>query len=266
MINHIDRFREKLVSRQLCLGTGITFNDPAIVEALAPSVDFLWIDMEHNPMGIEAVIGHLIAARAGGAPALVRVPGSETSFLKRILDAGAEGVIVPQVRSVGEVRAVVSACRYPPVGNRGWGPRRPSEYGRRPAEQVIREANQRLFVAVQIENVEAMRELEQIVAVPGLDSVAIGPYDLSASLGVLGRIEHPDVQAAIAEIIRRGHDAGLSVGIGDEAAAESSIRWAKMGVDWIQLGCDFAYLTNSAFNLFSAVRSATARRTLDHPT
>lgn len=82
MISHISAFRNKLAAKELCLGTGITLCDPAVVEALAPSVDFFWIDMEHNPIGIETVLGHLIAARAGAAPALVRVPSSESSLLK----------------------------------------------------------------------------------------------------------------------------------------------------------------------------------------
>lgn len=258
MFSNIQQFRDKLARRQLCLGTGVTFSEPAVSEALATVVDFLWIDLEHNPIDLETLVGHLMAARTGSAAALVRVPGSEIAFLKRVLDAGAEGVIVPQVRSADEVRQVVSACRYPPLGTRGWGPRRGSQYGQLSQDDVVRAANQDLFVVAQIENLDAVTALDEIVSIPGLDSIAIGPYDLSASFGLLGQLQHSKVLEAIENIIRRGHLAGLSVGVGDEALAESSIRYAGMGADWIQCGSDFAYLLQTAKELMAEIRSGLA--------
>src|SRR5437764_15313977 len=110
------RFREKLDAGRLCLGAGISFTDPAVTEALADSVDFVWIDLEHSPIGVESLQAHLIAAKAGGTAALVRVPSSDVGWIKRVLDIGAPGIIIPQVRSVDEVRGVVAACRYPTMG------------------------------------------------------------------------------------------------------------------------------------------------------
>ena len=101
-----------------------------MTEALCDSVDFVWIDLEHNPMSVESMMGHLIAARAGRSPALVRIPCGDVGWIKRVLDSGAEGIILPQASSAKQVRAFVSACRYPPMGTRGYGPRRPSNYGR----------------------------------------------------------------------------------------------------------------------------------------
>ena len=256
MINSIESFRAKLQAKELCLGTGITFNDPAVIEALAPSLDFFWIDMEHNPMGMETLLDHLIAARATSTASLVRVPGTDPQLAKRVLDSGAEGIIFPQVRSAEDVRRMVRCCRYAPLGNRGWGPRRPSEYGRRSQEQVVREGNESLFVVAQIENAQAVAELDEIVAIQGLDSLAIGPYDLSADLGFLGQLDHPSVLESIKLIINKAHEVGLPIGVGDEAAAESSIRWAKMGIDWIQCGCDFSYLIQTADDLIKKLRGA----------
>lgn len=256
MINNISKFRQKLSQKQLCLGAGISLSDPAVVEALAPQVDFLWIDLEHNPIGMESLLSLLIAARAGGAPAIVRVPSSDRAILKRVLDTGAEGIIVPQVRSAAEVQQVADSVRYAPLGNRGWGPRRPSEYGHRSAEQTIREANESLFLAIQIENTAALDELDKIVAVPGIDSLAVGPYDLSMSMGKIGQFEDPEVQSAIERIITTAQDAGLPVGFGDEAAAEAALRWAKMGANWIQPGGDVAYLRMAADQLFAEVRNS----------
>jgi hypothetical protein len=139
-------------------------SDPAVTEALGRTVDFFWIDLEHSPLGLELMQAHLIAARAVGVPALVRVPAAEAWFIKRVIDTGASGLIVPQVRSPDEVRSVVQACRYQPQGDRGYGPRRASNYGHDVG--YLETINRDLFVSVQIEHVEAVRALDEIAAVP----------------------------------------------------------------------------------------------------
>src|SRR4051794_33165624 len=222
MYEAMQEFRHKLAEGVRCVGAGITCSDPAATEAIGKTADFFWIDLEHNPIGPEALLGHLIAARAVGVASLVRVAGSQTALIKPVLDAGAEGIIVPQVRSAAEVRGVVDDCRYPPRGRRGYGPRRPSNYGRDGGDAYLKAADAQVFVAVQIENVEALGELGAIVATPGLDSVVVGPYDLSGSLGKLGRIDDPEVVAAIRDIVHVARAAGLYVGFGagpDEAEA-----------------------------------------------
>src|SRR5579875_777940 len=107
MFEAIRRFRASLDEGRPCLGPGITLSDPAVTEALGLSADFVWIDLEHSPLGPEALSAHTIAARAAGAAALVRVAGSEEILIKPALDIGAEGIIVPQVRSAAEVRRAV---------------------------------------------------------------------------------------------------------------------------------------------------------------
>jgi 2-dehydro-3-deoxyglucarate aldolase/4-hydroxy-2-oxoheptanedioate aldolase len=254
MISHIQEFRKKLDAGQLCLGAGISFSDPAVVESLCESVDFVWIDLEHNPISVEALSAHLIAARAGGTAALVRVPSSDVAWIKRVLDIGAEGIIVPQVRSAEEVRGVAAACRYPPLGNRGYGPRRPSHYGRDGGADYIRHANEHLFVAVQIETVDALNELDAIVHVPGLDSVVIGPQDLSGSMGILGQLSNPQLMEAVAKIVRTAREAGLYVGIGMGPSDEYAQYAAKLGVQWIQCGGDFSYMISFVDQLFARIR------------
>ena len=253
-MNHIDRFRERLDSGRLCLGPAITLSDPAVTEALAPSVDFVWIDLEHNPTSLESLSAHLIAARAGGTPALVRVPSSDVAWIKRVLDTGAEAVIVPQIHSAEEVRKVVSACRYPPQGTRGFGPRRAADYGRRNAAEYVAEANARVFVAIQIETAEAFRELDAILAVPGFDSIVIGPYDLSGSMGMLGQVHHPTVVGAVGTIATKARAAGRYVGIGMAPDEEHALQAARQGVQWVQCGCDFGYMIQFADGLYGRIR------------
>ena len=191
MISNIQKFRKQLAAKELSLGAGITLNDPVVVEALSEVVDFVWIDTEHTPMGIETLLGQLIAARAGGVPALVRIPGSDLNVLKRILDTGAEGIIVPQVRTAEEVQAIVNACRYTPMGNRGWGPRRPSNYGRLSQAEIVQGSNEELFVAVQIEIRMDLKILTTSSRSNTLIRSWLGPTTFRRRWGFLARLSIP---------------------------------------------------------------------------
>lgn len=238
----LQQFRLKLDAGHFALGAGITLTDPLVTEALAGSVDFVWIDLEHSAMSPEAVQGHLLAARGRQLPALVRVAAGETGYIKPVLDAGAGGLIVPQVRSVAEVRRVVADCRYPPAGQRGYGPRVPSDFGRDGGAAYVQHANASVFVAVMIETREALEALDDILAVPGLDSIVLGPMDLSGALGRLGDVEHPHVLAAIDQAIGKARAAGRYVGSGMGPDPDYAVRLARRGVQWLQLGADYSYL------------------------
>jgi 2-keto-3-deoxy-L-rhamnonate aldolase RhmA len=257
MFETIERFRAKMNRGELCLGAGITLSDSAIVEALAPLVDFFWIDLEHTHLSYETVLQHLIAARAGDVPALVRVRGSDVPHIKPVLDIGASGIIVPQVRSVDEVRGVVNACRYAPLGDRGFGPRRAADYGRLAGPPWLQRSNRELFVAVQIENAAALAVVEEIAALEGLDSLALGPYDLSISLGHAGDVQHPDVAAAIERIIRAARDHGKFIGSGMGAYVGEAAIASGRGVQWIQCGDDYGYMIEHVERLFQQIRHGT---------
>jgi 2-keto-3-deoxy-L-rhamnonate aldolase RhmA len=254
MIRNIRKFRDKLAAGRLCLGAGVSFSDPAVTEALCDSVDFLWIDLEHSAISLESLQAHLIAARAGGAPALVRVPGGDVAWVKRVLDSGAEGVILPQVHTAADAEAFVAACRYPPLGRRGYGPRRPSNYGRHGGTEYLEEANRDLFVAVQIETAEALAAVDAIVRVPGLDGLVIGPADLGCSLGIPLQLSHPRITAAIASVCARARQAGLSVGIGMGPDVEYAVRVAGLGVQWVQCGGDYSFMLRSADAVYAQIR------------
>src|SRR5262249_32284895 len=156
-------------------------SDPTVTEALCDSCDFLWIDLEHSAIGIESLQAHLIAARAGGAPAIVRVPSNDVAWTKRVLDSGAEGVILPQATTVAEVRAFAAACRSPPRGRGGFAPRRGSNYGGQ-VKKYLAESDEQTFVAVQIETCEAFEALDEIASIKKIDSLVVGPADLAGSM------------------------------------------------------------------------------------
>lgn len=249
------RFRERLKAGEVCLGASITFSDPLVSDALGDSVDFFWIDLEHSAMSPDSLQGHFLAARNRNVPSLVRVTGSSTPFIKPVLDSGADGIIVPQVCSAGEVQQVVNDCRYPPLGSRGYGPRVPSNYGRDGGKAYIERANQAVFVSVQIENRAALESIDEIVAVPGLDSVVLGPADLSASLGFTGDLEHPQVVAAIDHVIEKARKAGLFVGSGMGPDPTYASKMAKRGIQWLQVGGDYSYMIQYANQMTAEIRA-----------
>src|SRR5580704_10680020 len=136
------RFAEKLRTKQTAIGTVISFADPTVTELLAEDLDFVWIDMEHSPQTLQTVQAHVMATGALGATPLVRIPWNNPALIKPVLDLGAAGVIVPMVLTAEDAREAVAACLYPPEGVRGFGPRRPSRYGRRGGPEFCREQNE----------------------------------------------------------------------------------------------------------------------------
>jgi 2-keto-3-deoxy-L-rhamnonate aldolase RhmA len=253
-------FRRKLLEGRIQVGAGITFSDPLVSDALAPTSDFLWIDTEHGGLCPDALHGHLLAAKAARIPAFVRVTSGSVQEIKPVLDCGADGIIVPQISSADDVRAVVQACRYRPLGSRGFGPRVPTRYGRDGGMDYLEEANRSVFVAVQIENVEACDELDAILEIEGLDSVVIGPADLSLAMGLKLDLNHPVLLDRIEDIATRARAAGLFVGAGMGPDAAYARRLAGLGVQWLQIGCDFSYVVAMADQIMESARTSDGPR------
>lgn len=254
MMNYGD-FKNKLRQGQLCLGTCITFTDPTVTEALCGLFDFVWIDMEHNALTLEAVQAHVMATGGSVTSPLVRVAWNDPVLIKPVLDLGAAGVIVPLVRSVEDVRRAVSACLYPPAGIRGFGPRRPSNYGRLSGPEFCRDANESVTVIVQIEHVDAVNQIDAILAVPGLTSVVVGPNDLAGSLGRMGEPVHPEVRAAIETVIAAGRRLRVPVGVATGHDPALLSQWANQGAQWLAIANDVSLLLHAATDVAGQVRA-----------
>jgi len=254
-------FRDKLAAGKALLGTCITFSDPTVTEALSQVLDFVWIDTEHNPMSLADVQGHLMATKGSQTVPLVRVPANDPVLVKPVLDIGAAGVIVPLVKTADDVRAAVAACRYPPEGVRGFGPRRPSGFGTRGGPEYCELANRTIITIVQIEQREALENIDEILAVPGLGSVVVGPNDFAASLGYTGQPRHPEVVKAIETVIARSRAAGVPMGLatGEEPAA--LVEWIEKGVNWLSIAADFALLLRRATDVTKQVREQARPKT-----
>jgi 4-hydroxy-2-oxoheptanedioate aldolase len=227
-------------------GMWIRLTDPTVVD-LVGDVGFDWVifDAEHVAFDFQPLQTLFIALKGSPTLPLVRVPWNDPSFIKRVLDIGAAGVLVPQVRSGADVRAAVAACKYPPLGIRGAGPRRPGRYGRLEREHV-RVANDQTIVMVMIETINAVRSIDDILAVDGLDAIVFGPLDLATSMGLLGDFEQPQVQEAISAVIAKARASHMP--FGDGRALEDPAEWLKRGAQIIIMGDDELFIRRGAFS------------------
>ncbi len=186
------------------VGAWLQIASPYTAEIMSRAgFDWLMIDLEHGPGDIAILVSQLQAMNGSGVVPLVRAPWNDFVIIKRILDAGVAGVLVPYVNTAAEATAAVRACRYPPDGVRGIaGSPRAAGYGQRIMDYLAH-ANDEIFVMIAVETPEAVANLDAILAVPGLDGIFIGPMDLATSMGHFGDPSQPDVKTAIASIEAR---------------------------------------------------------------
>ncbi len=242
-----DSFGERLRAGRTLRGTMLTLPLAAVAEVLADcGFDWLFVDAEHGPfeLGDIAAVAQAVDHRIA---CVVRVPALDAIAIRRTLDLGVAGIIVPQVNTGAQAADVVRFARYAPEGARGVGLARAHAYGRDFAGYLER-ANAEVGLIVQAEHAQAVENIDAIVAVPGIDAVLIGPYDLSASLGRAGQLDHPDVIAAIEHVTQRCRAAGMPLGIfGLSAAAVAP--YARNGYTLLVAGVDAALLSQAAQRL-----------------
>ncbi len=238
-------FRSRLASGDFLLGTWVTLLDPVAPELLAGSgFDFLVADGEHGPLATDDLMRTVIATRAAGVPVLARVGANEPVRIMHALDVGASGVVIPQVRTAADVERAVAWCRYPPAGLRGVAPRRASEYGRSTGAYLA-VANDLVTCCIQIETSEALEALDELLAVPGVDALLIGPNDLSAAIGHLDDLDHPEVEDAIARVLARADAAGVPAGIWTPSSTVTRRRRAQ-GFRFTTVGSDYGFMAAAA--------------------
>jgi 2-dehydro-3-deoxyglucarate aldolase len=244
-------FRARLRSGERLVAPLVTLNSPAAVELLAEvGFDWLFIDAEHSPL--DAAQMQALMQAAGATPCVVRLSASDELHVKRALDIGAAGIIAPQVNSVAHARRIVQAAKYAPAGQRGLGIARAHRYGLR-VREYMQDANNETAVIVQAEHPDAIAHIRDIVRVDGVDGVLIGPYDLSASLGRPGAVDHPEVREAIARVHEACRDAGIPIGIFG-VTADAVRPYIEQGFTMIVAGVDTVLLAHASSGLLTAVR------------
>jgi len=219
--------------------------------------DFLWIEMEHAPISLESLREILLATRGAKAVPVTRVPANEVWLAKRVLDAGSLGVVFPFTSTRELAERAVAACRYPPLGVRGFGPALAlSRYGMGAADYV-RFANENVVVVVIIEQKEAVENIEAIASVPGVGVLFVGVNDLSYSLGVAGRTRDPLVEQALAKVLDAGRRHGIPVGYPTGDPTEINRRIAQ-GFRFFQASSDVGLMAGAARDMLSKVERGTS--------
>jgi len=208
------RFKDKIRSGKPCLGAQVAMTDPAIVEILARAgYDWLVIDTEHSVHNTVSMRAMLQSAVHTDSLVLARPLRLDNDEIRRFLDLGAQGILCPFINTGEEAQQFVRACRYPPAGIRGYGPRRAGVYGF-DADEYFKSANQSLICVPIIESQLGVENIEAIVSVDGIDGVTIGPMDLSISLGVFKQFDHPKYLGAVRQVTDACHKFGKAMGTG----------------------------------------------------
>ncbi len=198
--------------------------------------------MEHTPIDIQDV-QRILQAVEKDFPCLIRVPSMDEALIKRVLDIGPSGIIVPHVNTDREVEKILRWCKYPPDGTRSTGISRAQGYGFN-LQDYMASANENLAVIPQVEHVDAVEDIESIVKVPGLSAVFVGPYDLSGSIGKLGKVEDPEVQDMITKVKEACSEAGVVGGIFGKDA-EAARRYRDVGFSLLAVGVETSFLLAS---------------------
>lgn len=240
--------RDRLNRQRPLFGTHVGLESITISDLYARlGYDYLWIDMEHTALRSEQVLSHIIAANGQDTAAVVRVPWNDPVLLKPILEMGPDAVVIPMVCSREEAEQAVAACRYPPAGIRGWGPRRAIGYGLTDKDDYLNNVESRTMCLLQIEHVRAIDDLYGITRTEGADGFIIGPMDLLASGGLLHGNNEDQLDKWIDEIIGAVHEAGKIAGISiGHAKQEQLTHWISRGMDMISMGSDTRYLLKGA--------------------
>ncbi len=247
-------FFAKVKNREYIRGTHIFAGMPPLTECIAGvGFDAIWIDTEHTPIGIESLQNNLIAARAGGTPAVVRIAWNDPVLAKPVLDMGVDGIIFPYVRTAEEAKAAVESCDYPPYGIRGFGPFRALEYGKIDAVDYIHNKYRETVRIIQIEHIDAVNNLEEMCAVEGIDAFVVGMNDLSGSMGHLGDTQNPEMLKIYDKIAGIFIKNKKSFGVSSASDPKILKSWADRGANIIFSGGDIEYVYSGAVNMLKTL-------------
>lgn len=239
--------KQKLKSNELSIGSWLTIPHQAIIEILG-SAGFEWltIDMEHSPISIETAVNLIGHIQGNGMQALVRVSKNEEVIIKQVLDAGADGVIVPMIKNKEQAVQAVNFVKYPPTGKRGVGLNRAQKYGTA-FDSYQTWVKEELVVIAQIEHIDAVNNLEEIFSVEGIDGIIVGPYDLSASMGYPGEYDREEVKEALNKVdtITKRLNKPLGFHVID-SNHQKTLEKINKGYSFLAFSIDFFFLGDKA--------------------
>jgi 4-hydroxy-2-oxoheptanedioate aldolase len=249
--------KQKIRRGEPTIGTWLSLASVVAAEQMAlAGFDWLTIDLEHAPTNWETAMAMVAVVGAQDVAPLVRVPSSSDENIKRALDLGAMGIIAPMVTSPEQARAVVASCKYPPDGIRSFAGGRNAAAWATDSSTYFRQANDEIFVCIQIENVPSVENIDAILAVQGVDCAFVGPQDLTGALGLPPQLDHPDpafeqaVERVIASAKKHGIGSGLMVG-----SVASARRWHERGASMISLAAEARILAVAATQAVKEIKN-----------
>jgi len=237
------KIKNDISAKKMSFGSWVQIPNVFTAEMMARSgFDWLAIDLEHGMIDLETAFRLIQVIDCSGVIPLVRLHENDESTIRRVMDAGAGGVIVPMVNTAEDARNAVNAVKYPPSGKRSFGLGRAHDFGV-VFDEYVRTINDSSIVVVQIEHIDALKNLDKILQVPGIDAIIIGPYDLSGSLGVPGRFDHPRFKDALHTIIDSVAKSPVALGLHIVHPTEAELRERQSaGFTFIGLGMDTIFL------------------------
>ena len=258
--SRVNRFKTRLAAGETVLGAWLTIPELSVAEIMASAgFDYVIIDAEHSPWTVGEIQVALSAFGGSETVLLVRVPANDAVAVKHVLDAGIDGVVCPMVRTLEEARSLVAACRYPPAGTRGFGPRRASGYYSR-AGAYAATANAELIIIPQIEDGRFLHEVDGILALDGVDAICLGPADFSGSLGRLLDWTHPEVAGALDTVLAKAKAKGVAVCTGIPLSPDAVPGWVAKGARMPIVAADTGLLLDGAAALLKEARKRLAPR------
>jgi 4-hydroxy-2-oxoheptanedioate aldolase len=253
---NMGNFQSLFSRKQKLIGTLLHIPSPEIAEIIGLcGYDFLMIDMEHGNFGIEGLLHLLRAADSLSLFTMVRVPENNPVHICKVLDMGTKAVMVPQISSAKEGQEALRAAKYAPLGSRGAFPYgRSSLYGQTEKQQYFQEQNKMSSVILMVEGMKSLEIMEEILSLKEMDAIFIGPVDLSNSLGLPGKLDHPRVLEAVANVCQKAHFRDVKVGVFADSEIIADL-YMKAGVDFIIYSVDAKII----YSAFKEVRTSLER-------
>ncbi|HIP12066.1 MAG TPA: 2,4-dihydroxyhept-2-ene-1,7-dioic acid aldolase [Arcobacter sp.] len=247
--------KQKLKNNELTIGSWIMMGNPMSVEVMAlAGFEWLVIDIEHTSIDMQTTETLITTIQANDMKALVRVSKNEEVVIKKVLDMGADGIIVPMVSSKEDAKMAVDYAKYPPMGKRGVGLYRASKYGTK-FEEYKKWVDEELVIIAQIEHIDAVNNIDDIVNVEGIDGTIIGPYDLSGSMGYPGDFERDDVKDAVAKVLDSCKKNNVPAGfhVVDTEPEKLNLK-IEQGCTFMAYGIDYFFMRDAAMNGMSKIK------------
>ena len=242
------KLKEQIQKGEKLSGTLLNFGDTAVGVILGRAgYDFIWIDMEHSCLSLEKLMSQIVAIKAGGTSVIVRVPQDDLTYLKKILEMGVDGIIFPMIKTAKQANEYIAHTLYPPYGTRGFGPQNAVGYGFDDEGAYVANTREHLCRFIQIEQIDAVENLDEIIQNEYIDGYIFGPNDLSGSLGALGQVFGEATENAMKRAMEKLKSAGKYVGLATGDTSEKTIRhWHDFGADMLAISADYSFLQKAS--------------------